>query len=297
MTDRIRGVFAPISTPYDATGAVDLAAAARLSAQLVGAGLTGIVVAGSTGEAPLLEDDERAALLAAVRAAVPSAPVLMGIGAESTRQTVARAEAAGAAGADAVLCVAPHYFGAGAMTHAALLAHYRAVADASPRPVVLYSIPKYMHFALSGALVAELAQHPNIVGIKDSSGDPAQLASFLASQSDTFSVLTGNAGQFLAALQAGARGGILAASAFAPALTLAVWQGVAAGDLAAAEAAQAKLTPLAAEIVASRGIAGVKAAYDAVGLPGGVVRPPLQDLPAEGRAQVAALLRAAGVLA
>jgi 4-hydroxy-2-oxoglutarate aldolase len=297
VTDRIRGVFAPISTPYDAAGAVDLAAAGRLSAQLVGAGLTGIVVAGSTGEAPLLEDDERAALLAAVRAAVPSAPVLMGIGAESTRQTVARAKAAGAAGADAVLCVAPHYFGAGAMTHAALSAHYRAVADASPLPVVLYSIPKYMHFALSGALVAELAQHPNIVGIKDSSGDPAQLASFLASQSDTFSVLTGNAGQFLAALQAGARGGILAASAFAPALTLAVWQGMAAGDVAAAEAAQAKLTPLAAEIVATRGIAGVKAAYDAVGLPGGAVRPPLQDLPAEGRAQVAALLRAAGVLA
>jgi 4-hydroxy-2-oxoglutarate aldolase len=296
VTVQLSGVFAPIITPFDAHGEVDTAAAAATCRALVAAGLTGIVVAGSTGEAPLLEDDERVALLRAVRAAVPSVPVLMGVGAESTRQTITRARAAAAAGADAALCVAPHYFGAGVMTDAALETHYGAVADASPIPVVLYSIPKYMHFALSPALVARLATHPNIVGIKDSSGDPAQLAGFLASQSEAFTVLTGNGAQFLNALRAGARGGILAVSAYAPALSLAVYAGAVAGDEAAADGAQARLTPLAMEIVAKLGIAGVKAAYDAVGLAGGAVRGPLQDLTAPEVSRVAELLRAAGIL-
>ncbi len=296
MTVRLQGVFAPIITPFRTGGDLDTAAAAETSRTLVAAGLTGIVVAGSTGEAPLLEDDERVALLAAVRAAVPSVPVLMGVGAESTRQTIARTRAAAAAGADAALCVAPHYFGAAVMTDAALEAHYVAVADASPIPVVLYSIPKYMHFALSASLVGRLSQHANIVGIKDSSGDPAQLAGFLGSQGDAFTVLTGNGAQFLSALRAGARGGILAVSAYAPALCVAVLREHVAGQDAAAEAAQATLTPLAVEIVAKLGIAGVKAAYDAVGLTGGPVRGPLQDLPPSGVATVRALLRTAGLL-
>ncbi len=296
MTVLLAGVFAPIITPFRADGDVDTAAAAETSRALIAAGLTGIVVAGSTGEAPMLEDDERTALLTAVRAAVPNGPVLMGVGAESTRQTIARTRAAASAGADAALCVAPHYFGAGAMTDAALEAHYLAVAEASPIPVVLYSIPKYMHFALSAALVARLATHANIVGIKDSSGDPVQLAGFLASQGDRFTVLTGNGAQFLAALRAGARGGILAVSAYAPALSLAVLREFHAGDAAAAEQAQATLTPLAMEIVARLGIAGVKAAYDAVGLVGGPVRAPLQGLPASDSATVTDLLRRSGVL-
>jgi dihydrodipicolinate synthase/N-acetylneuraminate lyase len=295
MSSMLEGIFAPITTPYQASGDVDLAAAGANCRQMIDAGLTGIVVAGSTGEAPLLEDGERAALLGAVRRAVPEVPVLMGIGAESTRQTIARARAAADGGATAALCVAPHYFGAGAMTDAALRAHYRAVADASPVPVVLYTIPKYMHFALSQGLVAELAQHENIIGIKDSSGDPALLATYLASQSDAFTVLTGNGAQFLAALRAGARGGILAVCAYAPALSIAVRTAFLAGNEAAAAAAQEQLTPLATEIVAKLGIGGVKAAYDAVGLTGGPVRGPLVGLDAAGVARVRELLTAAGI--
>jgi dihydrodipicolinate synthase/N-acetylneuraminate lyase len=296
VTAMLSGVFAPITTPFDVRGEVDTAAAGATCRQLIDAGLTGIVVAGSTGEAPLLEDAERSALLGAVRAAVPGVPVLMGIGAESTRQTLVRARAAAAAGADAVLCVAPHYFGAGVMTDAALETHYAAVAGESPVPVVLYSIPKYMHFALSAPLVARLAAHPNIIGIKDSSGDPATLAGYLATQTERFTVLTGNGAQFLNALRAGARGGILAVSAYAPALTMDVYHAQQCGEAAVADAAQARLTPLAVEIVAKLGIAGVKAAYDAVGLTGGHVRGPLTDLPAAEVARVGQLLREAGVL-
>ena len=287
-------IFAPITTPFDARGDVDVAAAAANCRALVKQGVNGIVIAGSTGEAALLNERERAALLDSVRKAVPSNPILMGIGAESTRQTIERAKAAAAGGADAVLCVAPHYYGA-AMTDAALLTHYRAVADASTKPVVLYTIPKYMHFALSAQLVAELAKHPNIIGIKDSSGDPAILAGYLAAQSDSFTVLTGNGAQWLNALRAGARGGILAVALFAPALARTVLDSHRAGREAEADAAQAKLTPLAVEIVGKMGIGAIKIACHATGFVGGPVRGPLTNPDEAARRRVLELLAAAGL--
>jgi dihydrodipicolinate synthase/N-acetylneuraminate lyase len=292
---KLSGIYAPITTPFDASGDVDVSAAAANCRALIAAGLDGIVVAGSTGEAPLLDERERDALLASVRGAAAGKQVLMGIGAESTRQTIVRAKAAAASGADAVLCVAPHYYGAGATPDAALKAHYTAIADASPIPVALYSIPKYMHFALSASLVAELAQHDNIVGIKDSSGDMTILNGYMPAQSDSFTVITGNGAQFLNGLRAGARGGILAVSIFAPALSRTVFDSHVAGNAAAADAAQELLAPPAMEIVGRLGIPGVKAACDLVGLVGGNVRMPLVDLDAAGRARVATLLAQAHV--
>jgi 4-hydroxy-2-oxoglutarate aldolase len=166
------------------------------------------------------------------------------------------------------------------------------VADASPLPVILYNIPKYMHFALPAELEAELAAHPNVVGIKDSSGDAAMLAGFLAAQSETFTVLTGSGAGLHAALQAGARGGILAVSLFAGPTALAVAGAHAAGDQAAAAAGQAILTPLAQVVVAKLGVPGVKYAMDRVGRVGGSPRLPLLPLDAAGRAEVDALLPA-----
>jgi dihydrodipicolinate synthase/N-acetylneuraminate lyase len=292
---KLGGVYAPITTPFDARGDVDAQGAAANCRAVIAAGVNGIVVCGSTGEAPLLDERERAALLGAVRSAVSNGQVLMGIGAESTRHTIERAKAAAANGADVGLCVAPHYFGAGAMNDDALRAHYRAVADASPIPVALYTIPKYMHFALSAGLVGELAQHPNIIGIKDSSGDPAIFAGYLPAQSASFSVITGNATQFLNALRSGARGGILAAADFAPALAREIFDAHTAGKTDTADALQARMGPLGTDIVAKIGISGVKAACDIVGLVGGKVRAPLRDIDAAGRTHVASLLKAAGV--
>jgi 4-hydroxy-2-oxoglutarate aldolase len=177
------GILAPVVTPFTA-GSEDLdldGFRANLRAHLAD-GLAGIVVAGSTGEAALLSEEERSRLVGAAREEVPGDRWLIaGTGAESTRQCVERSRAAHAAGADAVLVVAPHYY-ANAMTAGALLAHYRRVADESPLPVILYNIPKYMHFALPAELVAQLAEHPNVIGIKDSSGDLAMLKGFLRAQ-------------------------------------------------------------------------------------------------------------------
>lgn len=287
----LAGIFAPVVTPFHAGSEdLDLAGFAKNVQSHIAEGLSGIVVAGSTGEATLLSEDERHQLVSAARAHTPPAKlVIAGCGGESTRQTVARTKMAKAAGADAVLVVAPHYY-ANAMTEPLLKAHYLRVAEESPLPVILYNIPKYMHFALSAELVAELAQHGNVIGIKDSSGNLEMLKGFLAAQSDTFSVLTGSGSGLQAGVEAGARGGILAVSLFASGLALAVLSALKSGNPGVAADAQARLKPMADIIVAKLGVPGVKAALDQVGKVGGKPRMPLLPLDAAGCAEVASAL-------
>ena len=291
MTMQLCGVLGPVVTTFDAaSGELDLPAfVANLRAYLA-AGLHGIVVAGSTGEAVLLDEAERERLVETARAVIPRDRLLIvGAGAEATRTVIRRARHAAAVGADAVLVVSPHYYTA-AMTPDALLGHFRRVADGSPIPVVLYNIPKYVGFAISPAIVTELAAHPNIIGIKDSSGDRDLLTGYVNTQGKDFSVLTGSGTMYQASLAAGARGGILAVALFAPELSLAVYDATARNDASTAVAAQSRLTPMAATIVGSMGVAGVKAALDLVGLRGGPVRPPLTPLGRSDLTKVRALL-------
>ena len=296
MTKALSGIMGPVVTTFDATTG-DLAPVpfrANIRAH-VDAGLAGIVVAGSTGEATLLEEHERHRLLEWARPLVPDERWLIaGIGGESTRVTVRRAREAAERGADAALVVAPHYYGA-QMTPEALAAHFRRVADDSPLPLVLYNIPKYVHFPLAPGLVQELAGHDNVIGIKDSSGDLNQLGAYLNAQSERFTVLTGSGGGLYAALEMGARGGVLAVGLFAAALSVSLCRSFASGDMAAAGRTQERLTPLARTIVGELGVAGVKAAMDLVGLAGGPVRPPLLPLRPPARERVAEVLRVAGL--
>lgn len=295
---QLHGVFAPVVTTfYRESGEVDIASfAANIRGHLT-AGLHGIVVTGSTGEAALLDNDERSALTDTAREMVPRDKVLLiGTGAESTRTCLKLTRDAASRGADGVLVVAPHYY-ASAMNDAALRAHYLRVAESSPVPVMLYSIPKYMHFALSASLVAELAQHPNIIGIKDSSGNKDTFAGYLASQSDSFTVFTGNAPAFHHALQAGARGGILAAALFAAPVAMDVYDSFTRGDETSATAAQVRHAQLGAKIVGELGVAGVKAAMDRIGLVGGPVRAPLTPLTDDQLATVTQLMQSAELAA
>jgi 4-hydroxy-2-oxoglutarate aldolase len=291
MMRTLEGVLAPVITTFRPDGELDARAFERNVASHLSAGVHGIVVTGSTGEAALLDERERVALVEAARGVTPPDRWLIaGTGAESTRNCILQTRAAAERGADAVLVVAPHYYGS-AMTPAALLAHYHAVADASPVPVILYTIPKYMHFATPAEVVAELAQHGNIIGIKDSSGSAELLEGYLGAASADFAVLTGNGGLFRHSLSRGARGGILAVALFAPALAMAVWH-EASGGGASAEGAQGAMAPLARRIVGELGVPGVKAALDAVGLQGGPVRLPLLPLEAAQVAEVGELLQA-----
>lgn len=296
MTRKLAGVLGPVVTTFDETTG-DLAAIpfrANVRAHL-DAGLTGVVVAGSTGEAALLEEHERLQLVEWARAVVPDERwLIVGIGGESTRLTIRRAQEAAERGADAALVVAPHYYGA-QMTPEALATHFRRLADDSPLPVILYNIPKYVHFPLPAGLVRELAMHENVVGIKDSSGDLAQLGAYLDAQSERFTVLTGSGSGLYPAMEMGARGGILAVGLFAAPISVSLWRAFTSGDMTAAGRAQERLVPLARAIVGELGVPGVKAALDFVGLAGGPTRPPLLPLRTRERERVAELLRAAGL--
>lgn len=291
----LHGIFGPVVTPFDANGDVDDAAFAANIRVHLAAGLHGIVVAGSTGEAAYLGQDELLRLVDLARREIRGDRLLIvGTGTESTRGVIARNRAVAERGADAVLVLAPHYYG-GAMTNDALREHYARAADASPVPLLIYTIPKYMHFAVPPELVGELAAHQNIVGMKDSAGDAALFARYLEAKSDSFQVLTGSAGLFKEALRMGADGGVLAAALFAPAIALEVLAAVRDGDVARSDGAQARFAPLGARIVGAMGVPGVKAALDAIGLRGGEPRPPLRPLDATLRGELQQLLADAGL--
>jgi len=290
MARRFGGVMGPMVTPFKADESLDIPGFEQNVRGHIAAGLHGVLVAGSTGEAALLTDDERRTLTEVARKLVPGdRTLLVGTGAESTRQCIARCRDAASSGADAVLVVAPHYYSS-SMTPPAVKAHYLRVADESPIPVLLYNIPKYMHFRLEPELIAELAQHENIRGMKDSAGDMTIFARYAESNSETFDVLTGHGGTFATALSLGARGGILAVALFAAELALEVWQAHNDQRIADAEAAQKPLVPMAAEIVARMGVPGVKAAMERVGLVGGNVRLPLLPTPSADIAVIESLL-------
>ena len=297
MSKTLQGVIGPVVTTFDARGELDLDAFGANARAHFAAGLHGIVVTGSTGEAPLLEESERLRLVEMARSVVPSDRwLIIGVGAESTKATVRRSREAAERGADAVLVVAPHYYGS-AMTPAALQAHFERVADESPIPVLLYNIPKYMHFRLDADLVSRLAGHDNIVGMKDSSGDMAYFPGYVASQGEGFTVLTGNGGTFHQALRLGAKGGILAVALFAAELSLEVYRAFGDGRVEESAELQRRLTAPAVEIVGRMGIPAVKVAMERVGLNGGPVRLPLLAAsPADVR-DVDRLLREASLAA
>ena len=291
MSLPLQGVFAPTTTPFDPhTGEPDLAGFERNLRFLLGTPLAGVVLFGSTGEGVYLDEDERTRLLEAARGMMDGRLLLAGTGAESTRATIRITRAAAAAGADAVLVQPPGFFRP-FMTPAALEAHYRAVADASPVPVLVYQVPvPFRSVELDAELLARLSQHPNVGGVKDSSGDVAALGHLVRTCADGFAVLVGTAAVLQDALEAGAVGGILGAAMIAPAECTAIYDAWRRGEQREAERIQAVVAPLHRAVVAKYGVPGIKAALDFLGLAGGPPRPPLQPLAAADRDAVQAAL-------
>lgn len=297
MSRRPSGVLVPIATPFDrATGEVAPVTLRENARAILAAGVHGIVAAGSTGEAALLDDDEFRQVTGWLRDVVPSDRgwLIAGTGRESTRATIAACRAAAGEGADAALVRAPAYYGP-TLPAPALVEHFRRIADASPLPVLLYNIPKYTHLALGESLVAALASHENVWGIKDSSGDLKSLAAYRAT-APHWTLLVGSGALCYAGLELGAAGAIVAVGNFAASLAVQIGAAFAAGDRVRAGALQERLAPLHKEIVSRWGVPGVKAAMDAVGLAGGPVRSPLVELRDQERAQVQAALERAALL-
>jgi 4-hydroxy-2-oxoglutarate aldolase len=277
---RLDGVFTPITTPFRASdGAFDDEAMRANVARWMATPLTGLVVLGSNGEAPQLDDDEADRVVSTVRACMPQGrPMLVGTGRESTRATIAATRRAASAGADAVLVRTPSFFKA-QMTGDVLERHYRDVADAATVPVLLYNVTMFTGVTLPADSVARLAEHPNIVGMKESGSDIAYIADCIARTPAEFIMLAGSATTYFHALCAGCDGGVLALASLFPDACVRLRTLVAAGSLDEARQLQRRLTPIARSIGGTHGVAGLKAALDLTGFSGGPPRPPLRPAP------------------
>ena len=293
MRDRLSGIFPPIPTIFDAgTGEVDAPAMQANVRRWMTTRLSGVLTLGSNGESVLLTESEADRVVDAVRAAVPAdRTLIVGTGRESTRATIDACVRAARYGADVALVRAPSFFRS-QMTPAALAAHYTAVADGSPVPVMLYNLPGVTGFSLTAQLIDTLSAHPNVVGIKETSADLDRLGQFAATRPERFAVLTGWAPVLYPALCAGAVGGILAVANVLPDACVTLVDQVRAGQHADARALQQRLVPVAALVSTVHGVAGLKAALDEMGFRGGPVRPPLQPVSAAVRAEIAAALGA-----
>jgi len=292
LARRLRGIFPPLVTPFTSEGALDLAAFEANLEAYQGCGLHGFLVLGSNGEAASLEESEKLALVRAARRRSGDRPLLAGVGLESTQATIALARKAADAGADAVLVLPPFYFRA-RMHDDVLRRHFEAVADASNVPVLLYSVPQVTGSSLSSGLVAALSRHPNVAGVKESSGDIALLGRLAAAAPDSFAALCGSGPVIYPALCVGARGGILAVACCAPRPAAQLYEAAQAGDHPRARRLQELLSPLAVAVTAGHGVPGLKAAMDLAGFHGGSPRTPLLPVTAAVRDELAGLLRGA----
>lgn len=274
----LRGILPPLVTPFLPDGALDLASFEANLDSFTGEDLGGYLVLGSNGEASSLEEEEKLALVRAAKRRAGSRTLLAGTGLESTRATIALTRRLADLGADAALVLTPHYYRP-QMTREALCRHFEAVAEASPIPVLLYSVPQLTGLSFPPALAADLAAHPRIAGMKESSGDVALLGRIVGSVPPDFAVACGSAPVVYPALCLGAVAGILAVACCAPRPAAALYRAFEAGDHARARRIQEALSPLAVAVTSTHGVAGLKAAMDLAGRRGGAVRPPL--LPAD----------------
>jgi len=294
---KLGGIYPPIPTPFAGDGEVALQDLRRNLRAWSSTGLAGFVVLGSNGEYVTLSREEKLTTIKVTREEVSSGQaVIAGTGDESTAETVSLSRAAAGLGVDAVIVVTPHYYRS-RMDAASLLAHYRAVADSSPVPVMLYNVPANTGIDMPPEVVLRLAEHPNIAGIKDSSGNIPAMAEILRCKPDRFTVFAGSAGFLLPALALGAAGGVVALANVAPKETVALFDAFQAGDLVGARERQLRLLPVNQAVTARWGVPALKAALDALGYYGGPPRPPLLPLGTAERGQLTSILAGAGLLA
>ena len=279
-------------TPFDDGGSIRYDAFERNIDKYLEAGIEGYLVLGSNGESVYLEHSEKLKLIEAARKRVPSSMTLLaGTGVESTQATIALTKEAADRGVDAVLVKNPFYFKP-QMTSEVYFAHYTAVADASPVPVIIYNVPVFTGMPLQSKLVIELSKHPNIRGMKDSSGD-VRLISEVVWNTDVseFPVIAGSAPTLFPAMASGARGGIIALACAAPKPSLALYRAFTAGDYVKAGNIQRIIAPAAVAVTGTNGIAGLKAAMELEGFQPGIPRRPLLPLKREQRDDLAQIFR------
>lgn len=295
-TLHITGVFPPMVTPFKENGDVDYDAFVRNIERWNEDTLGGYVVLGSNSETAFLSYEEKLKLIElTVQAARQDRLVIAGTGVESLRETIRLTNEAARLGVQAALVLTPHYYG-DAMTDEALIRFFSDVAEKSDIPILIYNVPKFTHVNVSVNVVRVLSQHPNIIGMKDSKGDVAQLEMFKKNVAERFNLIVGTASAWLSALQLGIRAGIHALANCAPNQCSEVQRLFDTGELDKAQELQQRIVPVNTAVTATYGVAGLKYATTLMGYEGGFVRRPLLPLDDSAKNNLRTILSTAGFL-
>ena len=293
IIQNLKGIFPPVVTPFNQRGEIEEKLFCENVQRLTGIGLGGVLVAGSSGEAPYLTEAERVRLVEMARGLVrPPEILIAGVGLESTDATVRLGQEAIARGADALLVITPNYYKS-KMDADTLESHYRAVAGKVDRPVIIYSIPQFTGLHLEPSTIGRLSRIPNVVALKESSGDLQFVRGVLRRVRPGFRVLVGSVAILYDALRAGAVGAVLSQANFVPELCVGLYQAFQKKKKKAALEFQERLLPLARKVAVPFGVPGIKAALDLAGYAGGFPRAPLLPLGPAARKTVAEALQEA----
>jgi 4-hydroxy-2-oxoglutarate aldolase len=286
----LSGVYAALTTQFAADGSVSLADLKYNIERYNRTRLAGYVILGSTGESVLLSRVEMDSILVAAKeAAAKDKRLIAGTGAESTAETIERTKRAADLGYEFALVKTPYYYKP-VYKPEVFVAHYRRVADASPIPILLYSVPQFTGVALEAPEVAAIAEHPNVSGMKDSSGNVQRITDIISATPRRFEMLVGSAPTLLASLAVGARGAILALASALPERCVALYDLVRAGQLDEARGLQQALMKASKRILSEAGIAGVKFVMDQRGYRGGLPRLPLLPVSEPGKERILEVL-------
>jgi 4-hydroxy-2-oxoglutarate aldolase len=292
---QLNGIYPPVPTPFDSEGRIAPEPLKKNLAALNRYELRGYVILGTNGEYVMLTEQEKLWVLDAARQAIPRERLLIaGTGCQSTGETIDLTHKAAELGADAALVITPYYYKK-LMTPGALITHYNTVADMVPIPVLIYNMPACTGIDLDEETIAAMARHPNIIGIKESSGNVVKMATIRQKAGPGFQVLAGSAGFLLPALSIGAVGGVPALANIAPEQCIDIHRYFLEGKRKEARDLQVRLAPLNTAVTARWGVPALKAAMDMMGLYGGPVRLPLLPIDDDTRKQLEAVIMEGGI--
>jgi 4-hydroxy-2-oxoglutarate aldolase len=292
----IHGVIPPMLTPFREDEKVDEEMFVRNIKRWNKDDLGGYLVLGSNSEASSISETEKLRLIKLTREhAKRGRTVIAGTGLESARETLRLTEKAANLGIDAALILTPSYY-IDQMSDEALIGHFTFIADRSPVPILIYNVPKYTHVNISLNALKRLSEHPNIVGMKDSKADIAQVELFVKNLPRNFQVIVGSAAVWYPALRLGVTSGIAALSNFAGNQCAQVQSLFKAGNFRKAEELHNRLLPVNTAITATFSIAGLKYAATLAGYEGGFVRRPLLPLSDESKKTLRGILQTAGII-
>jgi len=296
MAEKLQGVFAALTTPFE-NGQISIRNFRKNIKKYNTCDLAGYVVAGSSGEAAYLTDEESVILVKEVlEASTPDKKIIVGTARESTAATITFTNRIADLGIHAALIRTPSYFKS-VMTTEALKRHYYAIADEVQIPVIPYHIPQVTGLSIKQQLVIALSKHPNITGIKDSSGNLPFLGEVIPNLPPDFSYLLGAGSVFLFGLSLGASGGILRLADVIPDLCAALYNDFLEGKWEKASTLQRDIIPLNNAIIQTHGIPGTKYAMDLLGFYGGPPRNPILPLDSNGKKGIERILNRLNLIA